>query len=81
MATKTFRADDDEVVSDGGSKTNETIKYLSRMLTCMPNIRATGEPNFETDISGHAIGGVLSLLNLDSDALLKNLNLNKSDFG
>ena len=35
----------------------------------------------ETDVSSYAIGGVLSQLNLDSDAPPKNSNLNKSDFG
>ena len=35
----------------------------------------------ETDVSGYAIGKVLSQLNLDSDAPPNNLNLNKSDFG
>ena len=33
------------------------------------------------DASGYAIGGVLSQLNLASDALLNDLNLNQSDFG
>ena len=80
----------------------------------MPNIGATGEPNFltpnakkafnhlrlafieapilryfdpeshiriETDASSYAIGGVLSQLNLDSDAPPNDSNLNKSDFG
>ena len=80
----------------------------------MPNIEATGEPNFltpdakkafnhlrlafieapilrhfdpeshiriETDASGYAIGGVLSQLNLDSDAPPNNSNSNRSDFG
>ena len=34
----------------------------------------------ETDISGYVIGGVLSQLNLDTDASPNNSNLNKSDF-
>ena len=32
------------------------------------------------DISGYAINGVLNQLNLDSNVLLNNSNLNKSDF-
>ena len=35
----------------------------------------------ETDASGYAIGGVLSQLNLDSDAPPNDSNSNKSDFG
>ena len=34
----------------------------------------------KTDASGYAIGGVLSQLNLNSDTLPNDLNLNKSDF-
>ena len=34
----------------------------------------------ETNASGYAIGGVLSQLNLDSDASTNDSNLNKSDF-
>ena len=34
----------------------------------------------ETDISSYAIAGVLSQLNLDSNALPNNSNLNRSDF-
>ena len=111
-ALKTLRADDDEVVSGAGG--SETIRNSSRKSTCVPNIGATGEPNFltpdakkafnhlrlafieapilqhfnpeshiriETDASGYAIGGVLSQLNLDSDAPPNDSNLNKSDFG
>ena len=80
----------------------------------MPNIGATGKPNFlipnaktafnylrltfievltlrhfdleshiriEIDASGYAIGGVLSQLNLDSDAPPNDSNSDKSDFG
>ena len=35
----------------------------------------------ETDVSGYAIGGVLSQLNLDSGASPNELNANKSHFG
>ena len=46
LAPKTFRTDDDEVVGGGGG--SETIRNLSRKSTRMPNIGATGEPNFLT---------------------------------
>ena len=35
----------------------------------------------KTDVSDHAIGGVLSQLNLDSNVLPNDSNLDKSDFG
>ena len=49
---KAFRADDDEIVG-GGNKTNETVVNLSkneksRKSTHVPNIGATGKPNFLT---------------------------------
>ena len=97
LASKAFRADDDEVV-DGGGRANETVMNLSknnksRNSTRVLNIGATRKPNFltldakkafnylrlafikafilryfdleshiriETDVSGYAIGGVLS---------------------
>ena len=110
-APKAFRADDNKVVGGNNSKANKTIRNLSRKSTHMPNIRATGEPNFLTpdakktfnylglafikapilwhfdleshiqikiDVSGYAIGKVLSQLNLNSDAPPNDLN--KSDF-
>ena len=118
-ASKAFRADDNKVVSDGGSRANETVVNLSknnkfRNLMCVPNIGAMKKSNFltpdvkkafnhlrlafikapilqhfdpeshiriETDVSGYAIGGVLSQLNLDSDAPPNDSNSNKSDFG
>ena len=46
LALKTFRVDDNEVVGSGGD--SETVRNSSRKLTCVPNIRATGEPNFLT---------------------------------
>ena len=46
LATKTFRADDNEIVSNGGS--SETVRNSSKKLTHMPNIKATGESNFLT---------------------------------
>ena len=52
-ASKAFRADDDEVVGNSGSKANETVVNLSknnksRNSSHVPNIGATGEPNFLT---------------------------------
>ena len=35
----------------------------------------------KTDASGYAIDSVLGQLNLNSDVLLNDLNLNRSDFG
>ena len=121
LAPKVFRAGNDEVVGGGGGKADETVvdsstsnNEKSRKSTRVPNIGATGEPNFltpnakeafnhlrlafikapilrhfdseshiriETDASGYAIGGVLSQLNLDSDAPPNDSNSNKSDFG
>ena len=119
-ASKAFRADGNKVVSGGGSgRANGTVvnsskNEKSRNSTRVPNIGATGEPNFltpdakkafnhlrlafikapilrhfdpkshiriEINASGYAIGGVLSQLNLDSDAPPNDSNLNKSDFG
>ena len=48
LTAKTFRADDDKVVSSGSGKANETIRNLSRKSTRVPNIGATREPNFLT---------------------------------
>ena len=116
-APRIFRADNDEIVKDGGGRANETIVDLSkneksRKSTRMPNIRATRKSNFltpdakkafnylrlafikalifqhfdpeshiqiETDVSGYALGRVLSQLNLKSDAPPSDLN--KSGFG
>ena len=52
-APKAFSADDDKVVSGGGGRANGTVVNLfknekSRKLTRVPNIGATGEPNFLT---------------------------------
>ena len=120
-APRAFRAGNDEVVGGGGGRADETVvdsstskNEKSRKSTRVPNIGATGEPNFltpdakkafnhlrlafieapilrhfdpeshiriETDVSGYAIGGVLSQLNLDSDAPPNDSNSNKSDFG
>ena len=44
--TKTFRADDEEVV--GGGDGSKTVRNSSRKLTRVPNIGATREPNFLT---------------------------------
>ena len=117
LASKAFKVDNNEVVGSNSGRANETVLNLSknnksRNSTCVPNIGATGEPNFltpdakkafnhlrlafieapilrhfdpeshiriETDASGYAIGGVLSQLNLDSDAPPNDSN--KSDFG
>ena len=118
-APRAFKAGNDEVVGGGSGRADETVvnsstskNEKSRKSTRMPNIGATGEPNFltpdakeafnhlrlafieapilrhfdseshiriETNASGYAIGGVLSQLNLDSDAPPNDLN--KSDFG
>ena len=112
LVPKTFRANDNEVVGGSSGRANKTIRNLSRKSMHMPNIKATGEPNFltpnakkafnhlrlafieapilqhfdleshiqiKTNISGYAIGGVLSQLNLDSNVSPNDLN--KSDFG
>ena len=47
-APKTFRADDDEFVGGGGSRANEIVRNSSRKSMRVPNIGATGEPNFLT---------------------------------
>ena len=52
-ASKAFRADDNEVVCSGGGKANETVmnsskNNKSKNSTRVPNIKATGEPNFLT---------------------------------
>ena len=47
-APKTFRADDNEVIDDDGSRANETARNSSRKSTRVPNIGATGESNFLT---------------------------------
>ena len=52
LASKGFRADDNEVVGVGG-RANGTVVNLSKNkisknLTCVLNIGATGEPNFLT---------------------------------
>ena len=53
LASKAFKADNDEVVNGGGSRANRTIMNLSknkksRKLMRVPNIGATKEPNFLT---------------------------------
>ena len=53
LAPKAFKADNNDVVGNGGGKADETVVNLSknnksRKLTYMPNIRATREPNFLT---------------------------------
>ena len=111
LAPKTFRANNNKIVSSSSDRANETVRNSSKKSTRVPNIRAMGEPNFltpdakkafnhlqlafikapilqhfdlesyiriKTDASGYAIGGVLSQLNLNSDAPLNDLN--KSDF-
>ena len=51
-APKAFRADDDEVAGVGdranGTVVNSSKNEISRNLTHVPNIGATGEPNFLT---------------------------------
>ena len=48
LASKKFRADDNEVVDGSDDKANETIRNLSRKSTRVPNIGIIGEPNFLT---------------------------------
>ena len=53
LATKMFRADDNNIVDDNGSRANRTVMNLSknkksRKLTYIPNIRITKESNFLT---------------------------------
>ena len=48
LTLKAFRTDDNEVVSGGGSRANETVRNSSKKLTRMLNIGGTGEPNFLT---------------------------------
>ena len=48
MASKAFRADDNEVVDSGSDRANKTVRNLSKKSTRMPNIGATKEPNFLT---------------------------------
>ena len=47
LAPKTFMTDNNEVVGGGGDgRANEMVRNLSKKLTCVPNIRATGKSNF-----------------------------------
>ena len=48
LAPKTFIANSNKVVGDGGSRANKTIRNSSRNLTCMLNIGALKELNFLT---------------------------------
>ena len=53
LAIKTFRADNNKIVSDSGGRANETVMNLSknnksRNSTHMPNIRAIKKPIFLT---------------------------------
>ena len=48
LVLEKFNADKNEIVSGSGNRANETVINLSKNLTCMPNIRATGEPTFLT---------------------------------
>ena len=53
LASKVFRADNNEVVNSGGSRVNKTIMNLfknnkSRKLICVLNIEATRKLNFLT---------------------------------
>ena len=45
---KTFRADNNKVVSSSSGKANKTIRNLFRKLMHIPNIRAIGKSNFLT---------------------------------
>ena len=51
MASKTFRANDDKIISDSGGRANETVVNLSKKnksknLICIPNIKVIGERTF-----------------------------------
>ena len=53
LATRAFRAGNNEVVRDGGSRADETVVNLSKnkkskKLTCVLNIGAMRKPNFLT---------------------------------
>ena len=48
LAPKAFRADDNKVVGGGGDKINEMVRNSSRKSMRVPNIGATGKPNFLT---------------------------------
>ena len=45
-ALKTFKADDNKIVGGGSSRANKTVRNSFKKLMCVPNIRATREPNF-----------------------------------
>ena len=52
-APKAFKADNNKIVGDGGGRANKTVVNLSKNEKCkksthMPNIKATGKPNFLT---------------------------------
>ena len=46
MALKAFRVDNNKIVSNNHSKTNEIINNSARNLTYVPNIGTIGELNF-----------------------------------
>ena len=48
LALKTFRADDDEVVNNGISRVNKTVRNSSEKSMHVPNIGAIRESNFLT---------------------------------
>ena len=43
-----FRVNNNQIINSGGSKTNETVRNLSRNLIYMPHIGAIEESNFLT---------------------------------
>ena len=48
LALKTFRSNDNKIIGDGGNKTKEMVKNLSKNLTSMSNIGTIGESIFLT---------------------------------
>ena len=48
MASKAFRVDNNKVVSNNNSRTNETVRNLSRTSTHISNIKAIKKPTFLT---------------------------------
>ena len=75
-APKVFKADDNEVVGDGGGRANKIVMNLSknkksRKSTRISNIGATGEPNFLTPDAKKAFNQLrLALSKLRSSDIL-----------
>ena len=64
VVPKVFRADNNKIVDGGGDRINGTVVNLSKIekskkLTCIPNIKATGEPTFLTPNAKKALNFLL----------------------